>query len=58
MDENYNAKILSRSITDQLLNITKKLKGWKVKKNKEKEIDYYQYLIFKIENGHLKERLP
>ncbi|WP_255515433.1 hypothetical protein [Flavobacterium sp. ZT3R18] len=58
MDRNYNEKVFSKSITDQLLSITKSLKGWKVKKYKEKEIDYYQYLIFKIENGQLKEILP
>jgi hypothetical protein len=27
-------------------------------KIKERDIDYYQYLIFKIENGQLKEILP
>lgn len=58
MDENYNEKTFLKSITDQLLNISKNLKGWKTKKYKEKEIDYYQYLIFKIENGQLKEILP
>lgn len=58
MDENYNEKVFPRSITDQLMNITQNLKGWKVKKHKKKEIDYNQYLIFKIENGQLKEILP
>ena len=58
MDENYNEKLFLKSITDQLLAITKNLNGWKVKKIKEKDIDYYQYLIFKIENGQLKEILP
>jgi hypothetical protein len=58
MDRNYNEKVFLKSITDQLLSITKNLKGWKVKKYEEKEIDYYQYLIFKIENGQLKEILP
>ena len=57
-DENYNEKIFAKSITNQLLDITKSLNGWKVKKMKEKDIDYYQYLIFKIENGQLKEILP
>jgi len=58
MDENYNEKEFPASITEQLLNITKNLKGWKIKKYKEYPIDYYQYLIFKIENGQLKEILP
>jgi hypothetical protein len=58
MNENYDEKLFLKSITDQLMNITKSLKGWKAKKMKEKEIDYFQYLIFKIENGQLKEILP
>jgi len=58
MDENYNEKVFLKSITDQLLAITKNLNGWKAKKIKERDIDYYQYLIFKIENGQLKEIMP
>ena len=58
MDENYNEKVFLKSITDQLIAITKNLNGWKAKKIKERDIDYYQYLIFKIENGQLKEILP
>jgi hypothetical protein len=58
MDENYNEKVFAKSITEQLMRITKNLIGWQGKKYNEKEIDYYQYLIFKIENGQLKEILP
>lgn len=58
MSENYKEKVFVKSITEQLMSITKNLKGWKGKKYNEKEIDYYQYLIFKIENGQLKEILP
>jgi hypothetical protein len=58
MDEDYNEKVFLKSITDQLLSITKNLNGWKVKKYNGKESNYYQYLIFKIENGQLKEILP
>lgn len=58
MDENYNEKEFDKSITAQLLKITKSLKGWKGKQLKERKIDYYQYLIFKIEHGQLKEILP
>jgi hypothetical protein len=57
-DENYQAKIFDPSIADQLLQITKKLDKWKPKKLKEQSVDYYQYLIFKIENGVLIEILP
>jgi hypothetical protein len=58
MGENYKEKVFVKSITEQLMSITKNLKGWKGKKYEEREIDYYQYLIFKIENGQLKEILP
>lgn len=58
MDENYKNKQFHKSITDQLLNITRNLKGWKPKKIENHKIDYYQYLIFKIKNGQLKEILP
>jgi hypothetical protein len=54
MGENFEEKVFARSITEQLMSITKNLKGWKAKIY----IDYYQYLIFKIENGQLKEILP
>ena len=58
MDEYYNDKVFDKSITDQLLEITKDLKGWKVKKYKDFGITYYQYLIFKIANGQIIEILP
>ena len=58
MDENYQEKVFVQSITDQLMDITKNLKGWKAQKDAEKGINYYKYLIFKIENGQLKEILP
>ncbi len=58
MNENYEEKVFDKSITDKLLSIAKNLKGWKGKRIREKEIDYYQYLIFKMENGQLKEILP
>lgn len=58
MDENYIEKQFESSITEQLLRITKSLKGWKGKQIQGHAINYYQYLIFKIENGQLKEILP
>ncbi|WP_255308089.1 hypothetical protein [Flavobacterium crassostreae] len=58
MNQNYEEKVFDKSITEQLMDITKTLKGWKKKKRRGQEIDYYQYLIFKIENGQLKEILP
>lgn len=58
MDGKYNEKLFAQSITTQLMSITKSLKGWKAKKINGNSIDYYQYLIFRIENGQLKEILP
>lgn len=62
MDENYKEKIFDISITNQLLEITKSLDGWKKKHFRDNKnepiIDYYQYLIFKIENGQIIKILP
>ena len=57
-DENYKEFKFDKKITTQLLKITKQLKGWESKTIRNNEIDYYQYLIFKIENGKIKEILP
>ncbi len=56
MDEAYQEKEFDNSITDQLLAITKRLKGWKIFPNVDR--DYYQYLIFKIKDGELIELMP
>ncbi len=58
MDLNYNEKKFDKSIIDQILTITKKLKGWKPKVYAGKKIDYYQYLIFKLNNGEIVKILP
>lgn len=58
MDEKYNKKQLDMSITNQLLEITKNLKGWKPKVYGSETSDYYQYLIFKINQGKIIEILP
>ncbi len=57
-DQNYDPMNFDKRITEQLLAITRSLNGWKILPNEEKPWDYYQYLIFKIENGQLKEILP
>ena len=63
MDENYQVKSFDKSISDQLLQISKNLRGW-IPKNftsKTNEVfsyDYYQYLIFKIKDGQITEILP
>lgn len=57
-DVNYKEFKFDNEITNQLLKITKTLSGWIPKMYENKEMDYYQYLIFKIENGKIKEILP
>lgn len=54
----YKEKQFDKSITDQLMTITKSLKGWKILSDKRGPKDYYQYLIFKIADGQIKEILP
>lgn len=58
MDDNYKAKNFNLTITSELLRITKSLTGWKSKIINGRPIDYYQYLIFKLENGKIVEILP
>ena len=57
-DFDYNKIKFDTAITAQILTITKNLKGWKVLSEEGSPKDYYQYLIFKIENGEIKEIMP
>lgn len=58
MDLNYNYKLFKPSILEQLIGITKSLNGWKAIEARGIKRDYYQYLLFKIENGRILEILP
>jgi len=58
MNENYEPKTFDKSITKQLLEITKSLTGWKILPDEQSSEDYYQYLIFKINDGQLIEIMP
>lgn len=58
MDNKYHPKEFDKFITDQLLQITRDLKGWKPQYYHKIPIDYYQYLIFKIKGGRIIEILP
>ena len=58
MDFNYKEIPLDKKLGEQLLNFTKSLKGWVPKKIQNHQIDYYQYLTYKIENGKVSEILP
>lgn len=54
----YKEKQFDKAITDQLMSITKGLNGWKILSDNSVPKDYYQYLIFKITDGQLKEIMP
>jgi len=58
IDSEFNSKEFDASILDQIMAITKSLEGWIPKTDRGKLSDYYQYLIFKIEEGQIKEILP
>lgn len=58
MDTNYKEKIFDKRITNQLLKITKELKGWGVKEINGQPVDYYQYLIFVLKGGEITKILP
>lgn len=57
-DLNYQPFQFNTAITNQLLQITKSMKGWQPLTWKGLKVDYYQYLIFKIEKGNLTHILP
>lgn len=57
-DLKYQEKEFKATIVDQLVDIVKNLKGWKVLSKEGKTLDYYQYLIFKINEGRIIEILP
>lgn len=59
-DENYEEKEFDKSITNQLIEITKELSGWAGAYNPEKQtgVDYYIYLIFKMKDGQIIKILP
>lgn len=57
-DKNYKAVKFDPTISSQLLNLTKKIKEWPKLSKKDKAVDYYFYLTFKIQNGEILEILP
>ena len=57
-DENYQQLEFDPAITAQLLEITKNLSGWATRENEYGPLNYYQYLIFVMEKGQIKEILP
>lgn len=59
MSEQYEPKEFSRPLCDQLLSLTKEMRGWKIARDEGgNPYDYYQYLTFKLKQGQLIEILP
>lgn len=52
-DLNYEPTDFPDSVTAQLIQITQSMDGWQTKTWKDMKIDYYQNLIFRIEQGKL-----
>ena len=57
-DKDYNEIEFDERITDQLLEILKGIGSWKVMYRQEVPVDYYSYLIFKMNDGRITEILP
>lgn len=54
----YQKKEFDDAIVNQLSSIVKKLDGWETISRNSEPLDYYLYIIFKIEKGHITEILP
>jgi len=57
-DENYVEKQFDSSIIEALLEATSSLNGWKILPSEDEPEDYYQYLLFHMEDGRIKEIRP
>ena len=54
----YKEKVFDERITSQLMELTRSITEWPVKKYNKGDGDYYMYLIFKIRDGQLIEIMP
>lgn len=58
-DTDFNETEFDEKIISQLIDITKNIGEWVILLNNNKQpVDYYFYLIFKINNGQITEILP
>ncbi len=58
MDNNYKEYTFDASISNQIFELAKELKDWRKGKGYKYTFPYYQYLLFKIENGNITEIMP
>lgn len=57
-DANYEPMEFDKELVGQLIEVVKKLDGWQTITKNDNPLDYYMYLIFKIEKGQIIEILP
>lgn len=57
-DFSYEPKKFDQVVVNQLLTLVEELDGWEIISKNGTSLDYYMYLIFKIENGQIIEILP
>jgi hypothetical protein len=59
MNIQYEPKDFSDKLNDQILSLTKAMRGWKSGRDDQgNAYDYYQYLTFKLKEGQLIEIMP
>jgi hypothetical protein len=58
IDGNYQPFHFNAGISDQLLVLTKQIKGWQPAVYKDKIYDSYQYITFRIKNGKIVSITP
>ncbi len=58
MSTDYTERSFNKELVTRCLELTKQLDGWIIKEHNSQQMDYYQYLTFKIEEGRLTEILP
>lgn len=57
-DSNFEPVNFDKELTNQFVHILSQLDGWKKMIKNETALDYYTYIIVKLENGIMKEILP
>lgn len=58
IDSDYKSIKISKSISNQILDLTKSLKGWQNNNINDRIYDYNQYLTFKIVKGEIVHIMP
>jgi hypothetical protein len=57
-DLQYHETELDKALVDELLDITATPEHWAVRNVNNEAVDYYMYIIYRIENGKITEILP